>query len=154
MRECIAQKVNLAALPRAAEDLSGRSFEALVRVGDHELHPTQPSARERAQKARPERLRFRRSDLKPKNLVHAVGVHTHGDYYGDRHNPPGLAHLQVRRIDPQVRPVALDRTIEKRTHPLVDLPTQPRDLALADAAHAKGFHELVHRARRDEYAQF
>ena len=40
----------------------------------------------------------------------------------------------VGGVDPQIRPVALDRAGEKRPHFVVDLGTQPRDLALGDTS--------------------
>src|SRR5690606_34363638 len=73
----------------------------------------------------------------------------HGDYHGDRDDPPGLAHLHVGGIDPQVRPVSFERAVQERVHALVDLPAQARDLALGDPAHAHGLDQLVHRAGRD-----
>jgi hypothetical protein len=42
-------------------------------------------------------------------------------HYGFGDDPPGLPRPHVRGIDPQVRPVALDRQIQERAHPLVDL---------------------------------
>ena len=44
--------------------------------------------------------------------------------------------LHVGRVDPQIRPVALDRPVEEGLHALVDLLAQPGDLALGDAGHA------------------
>ena len=61
----------------------------------------------------------------------------------------GFAALHIGRIDPQVRPVALQRTVEERMDPLVDVAAQPADLALGDPAHAHGLDELIHRAHRD-----
>src|SRR6185437_3273355 len=78
-----------------------------------------------------------------------VGVHGYGNYYGHRHDPAGLPHFQVRGIDPEVRPVALDRAVEEGVDSLVDLGAQPRDLALADPAHAHRLHQLIDRPGGD-----
>jgi hypothetical protein len=68
---------------------------------------------------------------------------------GDADDPSGLAGLDVGRVDPQVRPVALDRPVQERAHALVELAAQPRHLALGHAAHAERLDQLVHRAGRD-----
>ena len=59
------------------------------------------------------------------------------------------ARLHVSRIDPQIGPVALDRAAQEGFHLLVNLLTQPADLALGDAGHAHRFDEIVDRAGRD-----
>ena len=63
--------------------------------------------------------------------VPSVGIYGYGNYCGNRHNPAGLPHFQVRGIDLHVRPVALDRAVQEGIDPLVDLRAQPRDLAHA-----------------------
>ena len=118
-------------------------------VGNHEFHPAQAPTRQRAQEARPEGLGLRGPDAHAQHLTLPVGVDGDGDYHGHRDDPPGLAHLHVGRIDPQIRPVAFDRAVQERPDPLVDLGAQPRDLALGDPAHAHRLHQLVDRAGRD-----
>ena len=81
--------------------------------------------RQLAQKARPERLRLRRAHRQTQNLPTPVAVHANSDYGGDRHDAAGLAHLHVRRVQPHVGPVAFQRTVEERVHPLVNLLAQP-----------------------------
>jgi hypothetical protein len=44
--------------------------------------------------------------------------------------------------------VALERAIEERPDPFVDLGAEPRDLALGESAHAHRLHQLVDRAGR------
>src|SRR5208283_1240755 len=51
--------------------------------------------------------------------------------------------------EPDVGPVALDRAAEEGFDLVVDLLAQPADLALGDAVHAHGAHEVVDRAGRD-----
>jgi hypothetical protein len=62
---------------------------------------------------------------------------------------PGLSNLHVGRIDPQVRPVTIDRLVEKGFHPLVDLLAQPVDLAFGDATHPHRLDQVVDRSGRD-----
>lgn len=57
--------------------------------------------------------------------------------------------FHVSCIDPQVRPVALDRSVEEGLHPLVDLLAQAGDLARLHAAHAHCAYHLVDRTRRN-----
>ena len=95
-------------------------------IGDHQLHAAQAAPRERTQETDPEGLRLGGADRHPKHLAHPIGVHGNGDYDCDRDDPAGLANHQVRRIDPQVRPVALDRPVEKGVHALVDLGALPK----------------------------
>jgi hypothetical protein len=45
-------------------------------------------------------------------------------------------------------PVAFERPAQERLHPLVDLFAQPRDLALGDAAHPHGLHQVIDRTGR------
>lgn len=40
--ECITQEVNATALPSGRQDFGGGSLQALVGIGDHQLHPAQP----------------------------------------------------------------------------------------------------------------
>src|ERR1043166_3908387 len=61
-----------------------------------------------------------------------------------RDDPPGLAHLQVGGVDPQVGPLALDRAAEEGVHPLVDLDDPAADLALRDA---RGAHRPFDKLR-------
>src|SRR5664280_1287046 len=82
-------------------------------------------------------------------VIVAVGVNTDGHYYRHADDSPGLACLDVGRVDPQVRPVAFDLAIQEGADPLVELAAQPADLALGDAAHAERLDQLIHRAGGD-----
>jgi hypothetical protein len=96
-----------------------------MRVGDDELDAAQATASELAQKRRPERLGFGRTDVHAENLAPAVAVDVDRDNHRDRHNAAILTHLHVGGVDPQKRPVALDRTAEEGLHLVVDLAAQP-----------------------------
>ena len=80
MAEHVAQEVDSAALPGAAEHLGDGGLEAGVGVGDDQLHPLQPASAERAQERPPERLglgltNIQADHLTPARLLHAVGDH-------------------------------------------------------------------------------
>ena len=85
----------------------------------------------------------------PEHLAPAVRGDADGDDHRHRDDPPVLAHLQVGGIDPEVGIVALDRPVQERLHPFVDLGAEPADLALRDAAMPSALHQVVDRAGRD-----
>ena len=62
---------------------------------------------------------------------------------------PGLPHLEVRGVEPEIRPFTLDRPIEESGDALVDLAAQARHLAFRDARHAHGLDQIIDRAGRD-----
>jgi hypothetical protein len=80
-------------------------------VGDDELHAPQAAAGEAPQEGGPEGLRFRGADGHAQHLAPAVTVDAHRDDDGHRHDPPGLAHLHIGGVDPEIRPIALDRAL-------------------------------------------
>jgi len=116
-----SDRMDPASLPRRAQHLGGRGLEPLMRVGDHQPHTAQAAAHQRAQELGPERLRFRRTDRHAEHLASAIGVHGDRDYHRHRDDPARLAHLHVGRVDPQVRPVALERPLQEGVDPPVDL---------------------------------
>jgi hypothetical protein len=59
------------------------------------------------------------------------------------------ADLHVGGVQPDIRPLAFERAVEKRLHPLIDLLTEPADLAFRDAGSAHRLYEVVDRAGRD-----
>jgi hypothetical protein len=62
---------------------------------------------------------------------------------------PGLARLDVRGVDPQIRPIALDLAVEEGAHTLIQFAAQPADLALGDAGHAQRLDQVVHGSSGD-----
>jgi hypothetical protein len=101
-------------------------------IRNHQLHATQPATRQALEKARPERLGLRGTDMQPDDLPLAVGVHRHSDYRSHRDDAPTLTLLQVGRVQPEIRPLASQRTVKECMNPLVNLLAQLRDLRLAD----------------------
>src|SRR5262245_22269931 len=57
--------------------------------------------------------------------------------------------FDVGGVQPEIRPVAFYRSMQEGLNPLVDLTTEPRDLALADPLHTHGLDQLIHRTGRD-----
>ena len=95
-----------------------------------QLDAAQAAAAQLAQEVGPEGLGLGRADVHAQHLAPAVGVDADRDDHGDRDDAAVVAHLHVGRVDPQIRPVAFDRAIEKGLHLRVDLLAQPADLAL------------------------
>jgi hypothetical protein len=91
-------------------------LDAFVGVGDDQLHAPQAASGELAQERRPEGLGFGRADVHAEHLASAVGIDADGDDHGDRDDTAVLPDLHVGRVDPQVRPVALDRAVEEGLH--------------------------------------
>src|SRR5580700_6973357 len=103
-----------APLPRRREDLRNGSLQSEMRVGNHELHAAKSPTRQAPKELRPKRFGFARADRHAEHFTYALGIHPDGDYYGNRDDSPAPPDFHVRRVDPEVRPVALDRPIEKR----------------------------------------
>src|SRR5437763_12232623 len=85
------------------------------------LDPTQAAPRQALQKRRPKRLGFGGADVQPDDLASAVGVGGDRDYRRNRDDAATLALLQVSGVEPQIRPLAGERPVEKRMHALVDI---------------------------------
>lgn len=149
MGQDVAHEVDAAALPGGGEDLGDGGLDALVGIGDDELDAAQAAPRQLAQEGGPEGLGFGGADIHAQHLAPAVGIDADRDDDRDRHDAAGPANLQVGGVDPQIRPITLDRAVEEGLDPLIDVLAQPTDLALGDAAHAHGLDQFVDRARRD-----
>jgi hypothetical protein len=120
-----------------------------MRVGDHQLDAAQAPARELAQECEPEGLGLRGTDLEAEHLAPAVGVDGDRHDHGNRDDAALLAHLHVGDVEPEIWPVALQRSSQEGLHVVVDLAAQPADLALRDAAHAERLDQVVDQACRD-----
>jgi len=143
MSHGVSQELHFAALRGIAEDLSRRGLQSLVRVRDHQCHSAQSTTRQEAHEVGPERFGLARPDSHAGHFVLALGVHGDADYHGLGDDAASFATLNVGRIDPQVRPAALQRTVEERMNLLVVLAAQPADLKLVDPAHAHRLDQLV-----------
>jgi hypothetical protein len=125
MGQEVAHEVHAATLPGGIEHFGDGCLDALVRVRDHELDAPQASAGELAQERGPERLGHGRADVHAEHLAPAIAVDVGRDNHRDRDDGPVPTLLQVVGIDPQIRPVALDRTGQEGLHFLVDLCAEP-----------------------------
>ena len=85
----------------------------------------------------------------PDDLAPPFAIHRRGDYCGDRDDPAVLAHFQIGRVEPEIRPFAFELAVEERIHPLVNVLAELRHLAFRDAGHAHRLHEVVDLARRN-----
>jgi hypothetical protein len=144
MRQRVAHEVHAATLPTGVEQLGHGGLDALMGVGDDQLDPAQATAGELAQERRPKRLGVGGANVHAENFAPAITVDADRDNHRNRHDAAILAHLHVGGVDPQIRPVALDRAAEERLHLVVDLRAQPAHLALGDAVHAHRMHQIVH----------
>jgi hypothetical protein len=115
-------------------------------VGDHQLDAAQPPARERAQEVGPEGLGLRRADGQAEHLAPAVAIDADRD--DDRDDAAVAPRLHIGGVEPDIGPVALERTIEERLDLAVNLAAQAGNLALRYAGHAHRLDQLVDRACR------
>ena len=125
MGQQVAGEVHAASLPGGAEDPGRGGLQTLVVVGDQQLHATQPAPGQRAQELGPEGLGLRRADRHAQDLAAALVVDGHSHGHRDRDDAPGLAHLHIGCVEPQIGPVALQRSIEEAVDLIVDLAAQP-----------------------------
>jgi hypothetical protein len=118
-------------------------LEPFVRVGDHQLDPAQATPEQGLQERRPERLGFRRAEAQAHNLPLTLGVHGNRDYRRHGDDPTALPDLQVGGIEPEIRPPALQRALQKAVHPFIDVLAELGDRALADPAQTHRLHQVV-----------
>jgi|ERR1700712_358394 len=101
---------------------------------------------------RPRRAKLRRNSTQngsaslshshSKHFAASVGVDANRDDHRDRDDVMVTPRFDVGRIEPHVRPLALDRPGQEGLHPSVDLAAETRDLALADAIHAERLNQV------------
>ncbi len=96
------------------------------------LTPRRPRRASLRRNALPERLSLGRADIHAENLAPAIAVDAHRDDHRDRDDALVLAHLHIGGVDPQIGPIALDRSIEEGLHLVVDVTAQPRHLVFGD----------------------
>jgi hypothetical protein len=77
--EHVAQEVDPAALHRGADHHGTDGLpQAEVGIGDHQLHPAQPTGLERPQEGGPERTIFGVADREAEDLATAIAAHPGG----------------------------------------------------------------------------
>jgi hypothetical protein len=112
-------------------------------VGDHQLDALEAALDQALQKSRPERFGLGRAEPQADDFAPSFGRDRHGDYRRDRDNAAAIADLEVGGIEPQIRPLAVDRAVEEGSHPFIDVFAQLGNLALRYAGKAHRLHQLV-----------
>ena len=125
------------------QDLGRGCLQALVGIGDHQGHPLQPPAQERAQEGRPEGVVLARTGRDPQHLAPSVGVDPHGHHRGHRDHPAPFPHLVEGGIKPHVGMGAFDRSVAEGIDLGVEGLADARDLRLGNAVEAEGTNEVV-----------
>src|ERR1700761_2066988 len=87
--------MDAAALPGGTDDAGDGGLQALVGVGDHQLHAFEAPPDEVAQESRPEGFGLARADVQADDLALALGVDSNGDYGCDADDAASLADLEV-----------------------------------------------------------
>jgi hypothetical protein len=77
-------------------------LEPGVGVGDHQLHPGEPSGLQRAEEGGPERPVLAVADVHAQHLAAAITTHAGGHHHGLGDDPPVDPGLAVGRIDKDV----------------------------------------------------
>src|SRR5215467_13197102 len=114
MRQSVAHPMPPTALPAGAEHARDGVAQPVMGVREAALDQS-------LQKARPERLRLRGADAKTDDLAPAFGGDGDSDYCSDRDDAAAVAHLKVGGVEPQIRPFAIERAVEKGSDPLIDV---------------------------------
>src|SRR3546814_9054924 len=96
-----------------AEHRGDGRLQSLMRVRGHQLHAAQAASGERAQKLDPERFRLTVADGHAEHFAPDVGVDADGDDDRDRDAVVIAPGLDVGGVEPDIGPLALDRTTEE-----------------------------------------
>src|SRR5512147_197034 len=71
------------------------------------------------------------------------------DYGGDGDDTAALALTQIGGVQPEIRPLPLDRALQKGINPVVNLLAELGDLRLGDAGQAHGLDQIIDPPGRD-----
>ena len=134
------------ALPRGAgQHRRDRLLQALVRIGDDQLHTGQPTGHQVTQKRRPARAVLAGEHVYPEDLPVAIGVTGGGHHTGDIDDPAGLPALDGQRIQPHIGIGAgVQWPGPERRHLAVQGLGQLRDLRLRQALDTQRRHQPLH----------
>ena len=146
--EAIAQEVDGAALPAAAQDLGDRGLQPGVRVADGELDADQAALDQAREEVGPERLGLGLADIDREDLPAAGLMHAMRDHQRLVDHPAAVADLLDLGVQEQVRVGALQRPRPERLDVLIERLTDPADLALGDPQ-PEALDELVDPPGRD-----
>jgi hypothetical protein len=130
--EAVSEEVHGAALPRRAEDLGDGVLQALVGVGNDQLHADQAARDQGPEEIGPERLGLRGADVQADDLPPACLVDAVGDDHALALHPAAVADLLDLGIEKQVEVAALQRPRAERLDLLIQPGADAADLAAAD----------------------
>ncbi len=112
-------------------------------IGDHQLDAAQAAPGKRTKELDPEGLSLAVADRHAQHLAPAVVVDANSNDDGNRDDAVVATGFDVGGIEPNIGPLALDRSVQEGLNPLVDLAAQPGYLALADPRHAHRLDQIV-----------
>ena len=138
-----------APLLAGVQHFRGGCAQALVIIGDDELHTAQAAGCQGPEEVLPEGLCFGFTCGKAEDLALTFGIGPDSHYRSRRDNAASLPAFDIRGVDPQVRPLALDRAVQEGLYPLIDFFAQARHLALRDARAAHRLDQVIDSACRD-----
>ena len=114
------------------QHLGDGGLDALVGVGDDQLDAAQAAPGQLAQEVGPEGLGLRGADRHAQHLAPAVAVDADRDDDRDRDDAAVAADLHVGGVDPEIGPVALDRTVEEGLRPRSSISPHSRETWLLE----------------------
>jgi hypothetical protein len=126
--EAVPEEVDGAALPGHRDHLGDRRLQALVGIGDGELHAHQATGDEPTQELGPESFRLALAHLHADHLASAGLVHAMGDHQALAHDPAPVADLLDLGVEPQVGVAALERALPERLDLVIQALADARDL--------------------------
>jgi hypothetical protein len=127
--ERLAQEVDGAALPGAAEHLADRVLQTLVRVRDDQLYAGETALDQAAEELAPERLRLALATVEADHLTPARLVHAVRDHQALADDAAAVADLLDLGVEPQIGVAALERSCPEGFDLLVEAGADPRHLA-------------------------
>jgi hypothetical protein len=122
VRQGVAHPMNSAPLPCRTEHPGDGVAQAIVSVGNHQLDALETTLDQALEESRPERFGFGRAETQADDLAPALGRDRHGDYCGDRDDAAAVADLEVGRVEPEIRPLAVDRAVAESVDPFINVP--------------------------------
>jgi len=124
-----------------------RGFEAFVGVGDHQTHPGEPAASQRAEELGPERLGFGIANSEAEDFAVAVGRDPGGDHHSTQHDlvQIGVTRFHIGRVQIDVRELDVSqRPVAERVDLDIQLGADPRDLRFRDPrVDPQRLHQIV-----------
>ena len=150
MVECVAQEVDVAALPAGfGKDFGQRTLEAGVVVADGQAHAAQTALLQAQEQVAPARGAFAIGDLDGEDLAPAFPVDADGHQHRPRADDTLLAHLLVTGIEDEVREFDFQAPAGKALQFPVELHVHLADGRGAELMPAQFLGDGLDFARRD-----